>query len=159
VVRKELFVYLPLAVTFSECQTDEDENLVERLLAENKMLRSMLIERPELDVQLLENNDRLTRFYTGMPIYDSFLALVEFLTLKAKVLRAWKGSSTPLEEKQWHGSQWFGGLSIANQLFAILARLRLALPITDVCTHLEWQRELTVECLQHGFASYLKSFH
>ena len=29
-------MYLPfIAVTFSECKTDEDENLVERLLAEN----------------------------------------------------------------------------------------------------------------------------
>ena len=60
----------------------------------------MLLERPELDVRLLENNDRLTRFYTGMPTFDSFLALVEYLTLKAKELRAWKGSSTSLEEKQ-----------------------------------------------------------
>ena len=125
---------LTIIITFSECQTDEDGNVVARLQAENRMLRSMLLERPELDVRLLENNDRLTRFYTGMPTFDSFLALVEYLTPKAKELRAWKGSSTSLEEKQQHGSQCFGGLSIANQLFAILVRLRLALPLTDVCT-------------------------
>ena len=79
---------LTIIITFSECQTDEDGNVVARRQAENKMLRSMLLERPELDVRLLENNDRLTRFYTGMPTFDSFLALVEYLTPKAKELRA-----------------------------------------------------------------------
>ncbi|XP_065891719.1 uncharacterized protein [Dysidea avara] len=101
---------LTTIIRFSECQTDEDGNVVARLQAENRMLRSMLLERPELDVRLLENNNRLTRFYTGMPTFDSFLALVEYLTPKAKELRAWKGSSTSLEEKQQHGSQCFGGL-------------------------------------------------
>ena len=68
-----------------------------------------------------------------MPTFDSFLSLVEYLTPKAKELRAWKGNRTSLEEKQQHGSQCFGGLSIDNQLFAILVLLRLALPLTDVC--------------------------
>ena len=75
-VREELFV-LKSVSPLSNSQTDEDKNLVARLLAENMMLRSMLMERPKLDVQLLENNDRLTRFHTGMPAYDSFIALIE----------------------------------------------------------------------------------
>ena len=61
------------------------------------------------------------------------IPLVEFLTPKAKERSL--GSNAPSEEKQWHGSQYFGGLSIANQLFAILALLRLTLLITDVYTH------------------------
>jgi len=38
----------------------------------------MLMERPKLDVQLLKNNDKLTRFHTGMPTYDSFIVPIEF---------------------------------------------------------------------------------
>ena len=37
---------LTIIITFSECQTDEDD----------RMLRSMLLERLELDVRLLEKN-------------------------------------------------------------------------------------------------------
>ena len=75
--REELFV-LKLVSPLLNIQTDEDKNLVARLLAESIMLRSMLMERTKLNVQLLENNDRLARFRTGMPTYDSFLALIEF---------------------------------------------------------------------------------
>ena len=78
-VREELFVLKSVSPLLNS-QTDEDKNLVARLLAENNiiMLRSMLMERPKLDVQFLENNDGLTRFHTGIPTYDSFLALIEF---------------------------------------------------------------------------------
>ena len=61
-----------------------------------------------------------------MPTYDSFMALVEYLEPKAKEMRVWKGGSTKTEEKQ-QGSQCFSNLSTANQLFAILIRLRLGL--------------------------------
>jgi len=71
VVREELFVLKSVSPLLNS-QTDEDKNLVARLLVENIMLRSMLMERPKLNVQLLEYNDRLTRFHTGMPTYDSF---------------------------------------------------------------------------------------
>jgi len=75
--REELFVLKSVSPLLNS-QTDEDKNLVARLLAENIMLRSMLMERPKLDVQLLENNDRLTRFHTGIPTYDSFIVPIEF---------------------------------------------------------------------------------
>ena len=96
-------------------------------------LRASLLTKPEFDIELLKDNDKLTRFYTGMPTYDSFMALVEYLEPKAKEMRVWKGSSTNTEKKQ-HGSQCFSNLSTANQLFAVLIRLRLGLLITDVST-------------------------
>ena len=75
--------------------------------------------RPEFDILLLECSDKLTRFYRGMPTYDSFKALVEYLEPKAKEMRVWKGGSTKTEEKQ-QDSQCFSNLTTANQFFAIL---------------------------------------
>ena len=97
------------------------------------VLRTMLSEKAEFSVQVLEDNYRLTRFYTGMPTYDSFLALADYLEPKVKGMRSWKGNSTSTEEKQL-GPQCFSSLSVVNQLLAVLIRLRLALPITDIST-------------------------
>ena len=56
-------------------------------------LRASLLTKPEFDIELLKDNDKLTRFYTGMPTYNSFIAL------KAKEMRVWKGSGTKTVEK------------------------------------------------------------
>ena len=52
-------------------------------------LEKQMKERAEFSVEIiLEGNDKLTRFYTGMPTYDSFLP--QQSKLKALQLRAWK---------------------------------------------------------------------
>lgn len=116
-----------------ECQTDIQGDLVTKLQNDISVLKASLSERPEFDVQMLKDNDKVTRFYTGMPTYDSFLALVDYLEPKVKAMRSWKGTGTNVEEKR-HGLQCFSNLSVANQLFSILIRLRLGLLITDVST-------------------------
>ena len=59
------------------------------------VLEEKLKDRPEFSVEaVLKGNDRLTRFYTGMPSYDSYLALAEYLEPKALQLRAWRSSET-----------------------------------------------------------------
>ena len=58
-------------------------------------LEEKLKDRPEFCVEtVLKGNDRLTRFYTGMPSYDSYLALAVYLEPKALQLRAWRSSET-----------------------------------------------------------------
>ena len=79
-------------------------------------MKASLSEKPEFDVQMLKDNNKLTRFYTGLPTYDIFLGLVDCLKPIVKVMRSWKGSSTNMEEKQ-RGLQCFSNLSVANQLF------------------------------------------
>ena len=67
----------------------------------------MLSEWPEFDIGMLQGNDKLTRFYTGMPTFDSLLALVDYLKPKAKEMTGWNGSKTKdlSTEGSCHGSQ------------------------------------------------------
>ena len=88
-----------------------------------------------LDVTVLKDHNKLTRLYTGMPTYDSFLAIVDYLEPKAKEMIAWNSSKTKeldISGKQ-SGPRCFSGMSIANQLFSVLIRLRLGLLAADVC--------------------------
>ena len=64
-------------------------------------------EKPEFSVEtILKGNNKPTQFYTGMPTYDSFLALVEYLEPKALQLKAWRGSKTSANDIE--GSQQRG---------------------------------------------------
>ena len=59
------------------------------------VLEEKLKDRREFCVEtVLKGNDRLTRFHTGMPSYDLYLALAEYLKPKALQLRAWRSSET-----------------------------------------------------------------
>ena len=40
----------------------------------------------EFDVKILANNDKLTHLYTGLPMYSSFVALVDYFE---KAMVAW----------------------------------------------------------------------
>ena len=59
------------------------------------ILEEKLKNRPEFSIEtVLKGNDKLTRFYTGMPNYHLFLALAKYLEPKALQLRAWRSSYT-----------------------------------------------------------------
>ena len=98
----------------------------------------MLKDRPEVYVEtILKGNDKLTRFYMGMPTYDSFDALIDYLESKTLQLRAWRSGETNASdslEGRGSSSRCFSSLSVANQLFAVLIRLRRGLEAYDVCT-------------------------
>ena len=70
-----------------------------------------------LDVTVLKDNYKLTRLYTGMPTYDSFLTIVDYLEPKAREMIAWNSSKTKgldISGKQ-SGPQCFSGMSICFQ--------------------------------------------
>ena len=87
----------------------------------------------------LEDNGKLTQFYTRMPSYDSFMAFSSYLESKAVHLQAWRGNDTSdsrsressMDRKPYH---YFSSLSMCNQLFAVLIRLRWLLEPLDACT-------------------------
>ena len=96
----------------------------------------MLKDRPEVSVEtILKGNDKRTWFYTGMPTYDSFAALVD-LEPKALQLTAWRSGETSASDSlEGRGSfSWcFSTFSVANQLLAVLIRLRRGLKAYNVC--------------------------
>ena len=78
------------------CQTDHDSTSEELLTLrmqikvleeENATLKSK-IDRQVLSANLLENNDQLTRFYTGFPSSSSFQAFLTYIRPKASRLRS-----------------------------------------------------------------------
>ena len=87
---------------------------------------------------MLEGNDKLTRFYTGMPTYHSFVAFVKYLEPKALHLQPWRGSETTMLDEgvavEECGSRrkGFSCLPVAEQLFAVLIKLRRGLESLDV---------------------------
>ena len=90
---------------------------------------------PQLDIKILDGNDKLTRLYTGLPTYGTFKAFSEYLEPKAMDMIAWSsGQTKELDTKgKQGGSRCFRGMSVANQLFSVLIRLRLGLLVADVC--------------------------
>lgn len=69
-----------------ECQTDlqQEWKTVEELQQRICLLEVSLCASAQLDVKILASNDKLTRLYTGLPTYDAFMALVEYLEPKAR---------------------------------------------------------------------------
>ena len=99
------------------------------------MLEAALSEVKPLDVAVLKGNDKLVHLYTGLPMYDSFMAFVEYSEPKASEMISWncrKTKELTVKGKQ-SGSRCFSSMSIANQLFSVLIRLRLGLLVANVC--------------------------
>jgi len=114
-----------------EGQTEQDWKTVEELQQRISLLEASLKTRAEFHVDMLTGNNKLTRLYTGLPTYGAFKALAEYLEPKAVDMIAWNSSQTKeldLKGKQG-GSRCSHGMSVANQLFCMLARLRIGLSV------------------------------
>ena len=99
-----------------------------------------MLERPEFSVKSVsQGNDKLTRFYTGLPLYGCFAALVEYLQSKAAVLTPWNGRHTrevlekEVLEKEVLVLRPLAGLTTADQLFLVLIRLRCGVDALYIC--------------------------
>jgi len=104
-----------------------------RITAKDLFIGSSIKMRPEFHVDMIIGDDKLTRLFTGFLTYDAFKALAEYLEPKAMEITPWNGTQTKeldLKGKQG-GSRCFHGMSAANQLFCVLARLRLSLSVGE----------------------------
>ena len=58
-------------------------------------------------MHLIKDNDRKTRFYTGLPVYQVFVALLTYLQANALKLREWRGEhETSAEYSSWGQKPW-----------------------------------------------------
>ncbi|XP_061165646.1 uncharacterized protein LOC133174549 [Saccostrea echinata] len=78
----------------------------------------------------IKDNDEKTKFYTGLPTYAVFLWLFNFLKPKAERMVYWTGPSKTGNQERTRAST--GSLKLIDQLFAVLARLRLGLFTQDI---------------------------
>ena len=84
---------------------------VKRLIEENKLLKQQ-VKLASFGIQTIEANDKLTKFYTGLPTWPVFLHLFLFLNVS---------TTSPLSR-----------LSPENELLLVLVRLRLGLLYKDL---------------------------
>ena len=120
-----------------ECQIDINCDSITIISFQRKVtiLKLALTRRPEFSVEsVLKENDKLTRFYMGMPTYDSFMAFLDYLKpTKAQELIPWNGThtrETVVDESRQPGHQGISCLKICDQLFAVL---RHGLDALNVC--------------------------
>jgi len=74
----------------TECQTEDTITYP----VQCECVCTQLWLRPEFSVKvMLEGNDKLTHYFTGLPTYSSFVALMEYLIPKAVALSPWNGNS------------------------------------------------------------------
>ena len=85
-------------------------------------------------VHMIVDKDTKTRFYTGLPSYGVFKALVKYLTPKARELREWRGEKETAAEGR--SRRPFSDIPIELQLFAVLAHLRLNMKGQDLADRL-----------------------
>ncbi len=85
-------------------------------------------------VHLIVGNDAATKFYTGLPVYGIFAALVRYLEPKAARLTEWCGSKETATDGSTlsRGRRPWAKIPIAEQLFTVLVRLRLCLNGQDL---------------------------
>ena len=89
--------FATLVLTLIGCQTDHNSTSEEELLAvraqikvleEEKTTLKTKVDCQVLSANLLENNNQLTRFYTGFPSSSSFQTFLAYITPKASRLRS-----------------------------------------------------------------------
>ena len=96
-----------------EGDVDDDEEQpgqITQLLEENKLLKRQLKD-VTFGIEMIEANDEMTKFYTGLPTWPMFLHLLFFLNVTTHSCCK---------------------LSPENELFLVLVRLRLGLLYNDI---------------------------
>ena len=93
---------------------------------------ALMSNQTNFGVHLIKDNDRKTRFYTGLPVYGVFVALLTYLQAKALKLREWRVEHETSAEYSSRGQKPWATIPVAEQFFSVLVRLRLGLRGQDI---------------------------
>ncbi|KAJ8303756.1 hypothetical protein KUTeg_018679 [Tegillarca granosa] len=111
----------------------------EKIMMLEEKIRELEFQMGKLKFRLetFEDDDNMIRFYTGFPSYKAFWSFFTFLEPRAKWMRRWRGSETSTPSIA--GTEAGLGrrkLKLQDELFAVLARLRLNLLVSDISLRL-----------------------
>lgn len=107
----------------------------EKIMMLEEKIRELEFQMGKLKFRLetFEDDDNMIRFYTGFPSYKAFCSFFTFLEPRAKWMRRWRGSETSTPSIA--GTEAGLGrrkLKLQDELFVVLARLRLNLLVSDI---------------------------
>lgn len=110
-------------------QSEEDPLLIEnqQLRKENSELKEK-VKRLTWSVEKIKDDDKATKFYTGLPSFSVFLWLFSFLSAKAENMTFWDGKNTPSERRRPLKTS----IPLIDQLLAVLIRLKVGLFTRDI---------------------------
>ena len=91
-------------------------------LSEIQKQLASLEDKSQLHVDIIQNNDHKTRFYTGLPNWPTFLAVFQYLEPKASRMTLWCGGKTSKQTATLPSSKpgRKRKLALIDELFAVL---------------------------------------
>ena len=157
-----------IPMDFEEKSSVRYEETLHELRAEATLLREKCIvlgkqvAAAHFGVHWIEGDNRKCRFWTGLPTCAHFQLLLHNLESKASKLTAWQGEETKDPGPVKPGPRPWRELSIADQLFAVLVRLRHGSSGTDIAARMRLPDHHSAVSSPPGFCfcllSYLLSF-
>lgn len=79
--------------------------------------------------------DENAQFYTGLPNIATFKALFSYFEPKASEMSYWQGNETTVRTHKNKGPS--RKLSLENEFFAVLVRLKLGLLVEDIANRFD----------------------
>ncbi|XP_022805897.1 uncharacterized protein LOC111343029 [Stylophora pistillata] len=124
------------------CQTKERDLLarikeLERQLEEERSARKeleLLMKKKEFSIESVKENDKLIRFYTGFENYEMFSTALDFLGREAASMLDYHNTEDRKDLKSRYKSGPSQVLSIENEFFMVLCRLKVGLLEEDLTT-------------------------
>ncbi|PFX15204.1 THAP domain-containing protein 4 [Stylophora pistillata] len=124
------------------CQTKERDLLarikeLERQLEEERSVRKeleLLMKKKEFSIESVKENDKLIRFYTGFENDEMFSSALDFLGREAASMLDYHNTEDLKDLKSRYKSGPSRVLSIENEFFMVLCRLKAGLLEEDLTT-------------------------